>query len=49
MAVEIGTVVALVGEVKAIDSQGNERILLLGDIVYQGEEIVTSPSASITI
>ena len=49
MAVEIGTVVSLIGKVIAVDTQGNERTLQLGDIVYQGDEIITEASASVRV
>ena len=37
----IGTVKSISGVVKAITADGEERILKLGDTVYEGEEIVT--------
>ena len=41
MAAAIGTVKSISGVVKAITPDGEERILKLGDTVYEGEQIVT--------
>ena len=45
----IGTVKTVVGEVKAIDPSGNERILQAGDKVYPNETIMTAVGALVLI
>jgi len=37
----IGTVKSISGVVKAVDADGKERILKLGDTVFEGEQIIT--------
>ncbi|MEZ0271310.1 MAG: retention module-containing protein, partial [Methylophilaceae bacterium] len=45
----IGTVKIVVGEVKAIDPSGNERLLQAGDKVYPNETIITAVGALVLI
>lgn len=45
----IGTVKTIVGEVKAVDASGNERILQAGDKVFPNETIVTAAGALVLI
>ncbi|MEZ0271309.1 MAG: retention module-containing protein [Methylophilaceae bacterium] len=45
----IGTVKTVVGEVKAVDAAGNERILQAGDKVFANETIVTATGGLVLI
>ena len=45
----IGTVKTVVGEVKAIDPSGNERVLQPGDKVFPNETIVTAAGALVMV
>jgi|GEM_PF-3722016 len=45
----IGTVKTVVGEVKAVDASGNERILQAGDKVFANETIVTAVGGLVLI
>jgi Ca2+-binding RTX toxin-like protein len=45
----IGTVKTVVGEVKAVDAAGNERILQAGDKVFANETIVTANGGMVMI
>ena len=45
----IGTVKTIVGEVKAVDASGVERILQAGDKVYPNETIMTAVGALVLI
>jgi hypothetical protein len=45
----IGAVKTVVGEVKAVDAAGNERILQAGDRVYPNETIVTSSGGLVLV
>jgi len=45
----IGTVKTVVGEVKAVDAAGNERILQAGDKVFANETIVTANGGMVLI
>ena len=45
----IGTVKTVVGEVKAVDAAGNERILQAGDKVYANETIVTANGGMVLV
>jgi hypothetical protein len=45
----IGTVSHLIGKVIAIQSDGSERTLALGDVIYENEVIKASPDATIEI
>ena len=45
MAKEVGVVKSLNGKAVAVDQNGNERELKVGDIVYMGESVKTSDAA----
>ena len=45
MAKEVGVVKSLNGKAVAVDQNGNERELKVGDIVYMGESIKTDGAA----
>ncbi|GBG15212.1 uncharacterized protein NMK_2815, partial [Novimethylophilus kurashikiensis] len=45
----IGTVKAVVGLVKAVDQNGNERVLQAGDTVFANETIVTAGDGTVLI
>jgi hypothetical protein len=45
----IGTVKTVVGEVKAVDASGNERILQAGDKVFANETIVTATGGLVLV
>ena len=45
MAKEAGVVKSLSGKAVAVDQNGNERELKVGDIVYMGESVKTSDAA----
>ena len=45
MAKEAGVVKSLTGKAVAVDQNGNERELKIGDIVYMGESVKTSDAA----
>ena len=45
MAKEAGVVKSLIGKAVAVDQNGNERELKVGDIVYMGESVKTSDAA----
>ena len=45
----IGQVTSVVGIVKAIDASGNERVLALGDDIFEGDTIVAAQGAKVEI
>ena len=49
MATEAGKVLAVTGEFIAINSDGTQRVLSVGDKVYDGERVVADGGSSISI
>src|SRR5690554_6764438 len=49
MSTAIGSVNALAGKVVAVDANGNERLLALGDAILEGDLIRPAPDARIEI
>ena len=49
MSTVIGSVNALAGKVVAVDANGNERLLALGDAILEGDLIRPAPDARIEI
>ena len=45
----IGTVSSIVGTVIATDAAGNQRVLSIGDEIFEGEVIVASAGATVEI
>ena len=45
----VGTVKTIVGQVKAVDANGAERVLQVGDKVYANETIITSADGGVII
>lgn len=49
MAAVIGTVTTVVGMAIVVDEQGEQHLLKVGDVLHDGERVITSAGATVTV